>query len=254
MAETDAKPKSILKKKSSQIPLPATLPIPKTDEEKKRLQVAIHHATLIQDQKAIQQQNLDAIEELSDIPVGSESTAQETKRFTSLVIQFQPSDYDALIEERVVNGRCGYTLCPNSARKLEPKMSWARPKGSQNWCSNECAKKALYVKAQLDETPAWERREGLSTIALRPDASSDGTQLPIRTKIASTDASDLAMERGDKITSSRGGLVTDEIVEKETKAPKAPMSVRFDDFAHQEIEGYRVATFKQKATEDDDDD
>lgn len=254
MAELDPKPKSILKKKSPQVPLPASLPVPKTDEEKRRLQVAIHHAQLIQDQKAIQQQNLDAIEELSDIPVGSEITAQETKRFTSLVIQFQPSDYDALIEERVVNGRCGYALCPNHARKLDPKMSWARPKGSQNWCSNECAKKALYVKAQLDETPAWERREGLSTIALRPDASSDESRQSSKTKSASTDASNLALERGDKITSTRGSLVTDEIVEKETKPLKAPMSVRFDDFAHQEIEGYRVASFKQKAAEDDDDD
>ena len=251
MAEDNAKPKSILKKKDSQLPQGSSLPVPKTDEEKKRLQVAIHHATLIQDQKAIQQQNLDAVEELSDVPVDSEATVRETKRFTSLVIQFQPSDYDALIEERVVNGRCGYTLCPNPARKLDPKLSWARPKGSQNWCSNECAKKALYVKAQLDETPAWERRGGLSTIALRPEAASEGAQRSITSNSTTTDASNLAMERGDRITSTRGSLVTNEIVENETKPPKAPLSVRFDDFAHQEIEGYRVASFKQKALEDD---
>ena len=227
--------------------------MPKSDEEKRRLHIAIQHATLIQDQKNVQQQNLNSIEELSDLPASAEPTTAEAETFRSLVSNFQPSDYDALIEERHANGRCGYTLCPNNPRTIDPRRSWLRPKGAQNWCSDECARKALYVKAQLDETPAWERRGGdVPKIVLRPESAGD--ERPARNSAASTqkavNQSELALERGEKLVANKIDLVSTDIVEKETRVPRTPSSsVRFDDSAYQEIEGYRVSNTKHRTAE-----
>ncbi|KAH0364815.1 hypothetical protein KCU65_g6494, partial [Aureobasidium melanogenum] len=105
-------PKSILKKpstSSSTSPLDSSLSNlkikPTSDAERRRLETAIQHAHLIQEQKAILRQNLDYIEELSDYPASTTASAVETKTFLDYMVQFQPSDYDALIEERHVNGR-----------------------------------------------------------------------------------------------------------------------------------------------------
>ena len=240
MPDATAPPRSILKHTSPRAPLPSNLPRPKTDAEKRRLDLAIQHATLIQDQKRTQQQNLDAIEELSDYPLGPVPSTHEITRFTSLVALFQPSDYDALIEERHANGRCGYTLCARPARTLDAKRSWLRSKGAQNWCSDECAKRALYVKAQLDETPAWERRgDAGSSIVLR-SASNESVEAPLLERRA-MDQDDLAMERGEKVYSSKVDRVTTDVVEKTSRSAGAPAVVRFDDLAHQDIEGYRVS-------------
>ena len=228
-------PKSILKNAGG-LPSSVSLPVPKTDAEKRRLQTAIEHAQLLEDQKQIQAKNLTAIEELSDLPEAAEPTPGEVERFTSLVTAFQPSDYDALVEERHANDRCGYTLCPHPPRKADPKRSWLRAKGSENWCSDACARKALYIKAQLDEVPAWERRGGSSPSLVLYTKTEP---LPVRTKHVSG-GEDLARERGEKISSMKlDNVVSSEIIEKKiSSVASAPLAVPFDEFAHQSIEGY----------------
>lgn len=236
--ELPSAPKSILKHNSTIVPASATLPTPKTDAEKRRLEIAIQHAQLLEDQKQIQAKNLDAIEELADFPANAVFSAVEAERFTTLVTVFQPSDYDALVEERYANSRCGYTLCPNPPRKNEAKLSWLRSKGTENWCSDDCAKRALYIKAQLDEVPAWERRGGSSPrIILYSDAKSQLAKAP---KLQ-TGNEELAMERGEKAFLTKiDQVVSKEILERQTPtSATAPSAVHFAEDAHKNIEGHQ---------------
>ena len=271
MASDPAPPKSILKKTRAPItPSTSTLPItPKSDAERKRLEVAVQHAHLIQEQKAIMRANLDAIEALSEYPASSSPTQTETDTFLSLLVSFQPSDYDALIEERHVNNLCGYTLCANPPRKVDIKRPWLKSKGSENWCSDDCAKRALYLKAQLDETPAWERRAGASTAFVLYNER----KLPVRVKQENahndqshTDQRDLAVERGEvsKVSDSKmDKVLKTEILENKsvgTALPPAQTSFA-DSSVHDLIEGYQPRSkqkgssvaFKSEDSDDDDD-
>lgn len=234
-------PRSILKKSGPTPSLPSSIPVPTTDLEKRRLESAVQHATVLQDQKNTQVQNLNAIEELSDFPSAEQSSETEAQRFIDLVTLFQPSDYDSLIEERHVNGRCGYTLCPKPPRKIDPLRSWKLEKGAENWCSRECARKALYVKAQLNETPAWERRGGSSQqISLKPSATDTAADRRNDAERAS-DQRHLALERGEKVSSTKiDQVLSIDVVEKATTATAdALATVRFDDLIHDQIEGYQ---------------
>ncbi|KAH0289959.1 hypothetical protein M436DRAFT_41147 [Aureobasidium namibiae CBS 147.97] len=266
MSTPQPQPKSILKKTSSHTTtldadssdtLTTNLKIkPKSDAERKRLDTAIQHAHLIQEQKAIILKTLNSIEELSDYPSDSTASASETSAFLSAMVDFQPSDYDALIEERHVNGRCGYTLCANAPRKQGPKAPWLKNK-VENWCSDDCAKKALYLKAQLSETPAWERRAGDRTpLVLYAGAgavkTTSSTPLPLRQKPSSTanNDRDLAYERGevDRVADAK----MDKVIRAEVRENSVissvmpPTTTRFaDSDVHDLIEGYQPRGVQQ---------
>ncbi|KAG9847933.1 hypothetical protein KCU98_g6798, partial [Aureobasidium melanogenum] len=271
MSTSQPQPKSILKKTSSHnsSPLDSTSSLPpntnlkirpKSDAERKRLETAIQHAHLIQEQKAILAKNLDYIEELSDYPASSSATVSETTAFLEYMLSFQPSDYDALIEERHVNGRCGYTLCANAPRKAVAKAPWQKGKGVENWCSDDCAKKALYVKAQLSETPAWERRAGDrnplvlyggTAAAKTPSPAGTQIQLPVRTKAkTAADERDLAYERGeiDKVADAKMDKVLKAEVQENSimSSVTPPTQTRFaDSDVHDLIEGYQPRGVQQ---------
>ncbi|KAG9580152.1 hypothetical protein KCU86_g12308, partial [Aureobasidium melanogenum] len=273
MSTSQPQPKSILKKTSSHtsssldttpsLPPNTNLKIrPKSDAERKRLETAIQHAHLIQEQKAILAKNLDYIEELSDYPASSSASASETSAFLEYMISFQPSDYDALIEERHVNGRCGYTLCANAPRKAAVKAPWQKGKGVENWCSDDCAKKALYVKAQLSETPAWERRAGDrnplvlyggAAAAKTPTSTPAGSQmqLPVRPKATpASNSRDLAYERGeiDKVADAKMDKVLKAEVQENSviSSVMPPTQTRFaDSDVHDLIEGYQPRGVQQ---------
>lgn len=256
--QPQAQPKSILKKTSS--PLDSSLSNlkikPKSDAERRRLETAIQHAHLIQEQKSILAQNLNYIEELSDYPAGPSPTSTEIFAFLEFCRSFQPGDYDALIEERHVNGRCGYTLCPNPPRKAVVKAPWQKSKGVENWCSEDCARKALYVKAQLSETPAWERRAGdrnplvlygttAATKSSTPAPAPAAQTLPLRTKTQSaTDERHLAYERGeiDKVADAKMDKVLKAEVQENSviSSVMPPTQTKFADAdVHDLIEGYQ---------------
>ncbi|KAI5198040.1 hypothetical protein E4T39_07013 [Aureobasidium subglaciale] len=259
MSTTQSQPKSILKKttRSDNQPQPSVSIKPKSDSERKRLETAIQHAHLIQEQKSILRRNLDAIEELSDYPSSSTASDAETQTFLTYMISFQPSDYDALIEERHVNDRCGYTLCPNPPRKPAVKAPWLRNR-VENWCSDACAKKALYVKAQLDETPAWERRAGdKNPLVLYDDKKSvqgetAQMQLPVREKpkLRVADEKELAYERGEvsRVEDEKmDRVLKTEVLENTTvSAVMPPTQTSFADSAlHDLIEGYQPRGVQQ---------
>lgn len=267
MSTSQPQPKSILKKTSSHTTTLDADPSdsltnlkikPKSDAERKRLDTAIQHARLIQEQKAIILKNLNSIEDLSDYPSSSTASASETATFLSAMVDFQPSDYVALIEERHVNGRCGYTLCANAPRKPGPKAPWLKNQ-VENWCSDDCAKKALYVKAQLSETPAWERRAGDRTPlvlyggagAVSAAKTTQTIQLPLRQKSTSTaNDIDLAYERGevDKVADAKMDKVIKAEVQENSviSSVMLPTTTRFaDSDVHDLIEGYQPRGVQQ---------
>ncbi|PGH21407.1 hypothetical protein AJ80_03324 [Polytolypa hystricis UAMH7299] len=156
-----------------------------TTPNPRHLAIALHHAHQIQARKDTETLVLSHIETLLELPSSPNATAsdpstEDVAAFKSALLPFQPSDYDNLIIERNIEGRCGYTLCPNPHRREDPKAKfrivWGA-KGSgpggrgkemkvvpkeliEKWCSDECAERAMYIRVQLIEQPAWERSAG----------------------------------------------------------------------------------------------
>ncbi|KAM5439255.1 putative protein-serine/threonine phosphatase [Microsporum ferrugineum] len=144
--------------------------------------VALHHARQIQSRKELELLILSHIETLMELPTTPNATvdspsAEDVSTFFSAISCFQPSDYDNLIQERNIDGSCGYTLCPKPRRKDNAKGGYRIVWGSKGsgpggrgkemkvvqkeklemWCSEECAERAMYIKVQLSEKPASER-------------------------------------------------------------------------------------------------
>ncbi|KAL6238738.1 hypothetical protein BDW75DRAFT_6347 [Aspergillus navahoensis] len=155
----------------------------KPETDPRHLAIALHHAHRIQAQKNAQDLILDRILELLTIPSSPSAnpaapSAEDAHKFKSALTPFQPADYDNLIQERNIEGLCGYGLCPNEHRKENSRgafrITWGA-KGSgpggrgrnmnivpkekyEMWCSDECAERAMYVRVQLAAEPVWERR------------------------------------------------------------------------------------------------
>jgi RNA polymerase II-associated protein 2 len=256
--------KSILKKSN----LPPSRPTTKEDHDR---EVALYHANLIQQQKDIELEILLSTERLIDFPLQNNFTAadpapSDIALFKTLLQPFQPSDYDCLIEERNINEHCGYTLCSNPRAKdgsqggfrIIGKTGKAKdfkivPKEElEKWCSEDCAKRAMYVKVQLSERPGWERAASSRQIELLGERK---TEAEMREAQLTEDLrklnlghmqqnEDLALERGDRGVAATNGLVDVSIREKEiTGFAEAPLLDRDDlngRFAemHLGLEGY----------------
>lgn len=220
-------PKSILKKLTHKkspafaTPPPDPLPHPTLREARNR-ELALEHAQLIQQRKDVEASILATTEALLDFPPDlnadpAHPTQAESSRLKELLRSFQPTDYDSLIEERNIDGKCGYTLCPRPHRVEEIEARYRILRGSgegamgmkvvkreelERWCSEECGKRALYIRVQLSEVPAWERTgRSCENIQLYGD-----TDVPIMATTERdealvaviSDLKKLAIERGEK--------------------------------------------------------
>lgn len=253
--------KSILKQQPAQ-PKPSDEQKAKAEQDRHNLDVALQHAYLIQHQKDVQAQILKSIETLMDLPSSSTFTTIDATRFTLLVQQFQPSDLDALVEERVIDGRCGYALCSNAPRSsaLGEGAAWKLGKGGGDYCTATCAKKMLYVKTQLSEVPAWER-DPTRHIPIklheddRPAANTSADQVRHNARQKQIASEDLALERGEKAASLRPKQVmADRIVEKRTVTYKPLSSIDSAAVSHTAIEGYEPKRSLKFTKQDDSDD
>lgn len=298
-ADTDAcdmPPKSILQKTT----VPANAPPNTTTKpiNQRHLQVALHHANLLEERKKVEAAVLDSIIALMDYPTTpaadpTRPSPGDAEFFRDAVVPFQPTDYDALIEERNIADKCGYALCPKPTKKAR---STARKqfvdtdhgveivdrKTLEVWCSEDCAKRALYVKVQLSEEPAWMRQGGYGTkIELMVENAQDlHKALPLRLKeparaepaddeedeiaaawAAREDAiGDLALERGEKpgqVSKANNELVKDLITERTPSSapPQAPQLPSQTSEQTMAIEGHipRIDR-KEKGDKDDDED
>lgn len=265
---TTAPLKSILKK---------TTPATNTSKEERDRQLALHHANLIQQRKDIELEILLATEKLIDFPEAqapynaANPSFADAQAFKSLLRPFQPSDYDALIEERNINELCGYTLCPNprvketgggtyrllgtSGKAKDFKV--VKKEELEKWCSEACARRALYVRVQLSDTPAWERealgatgaeiklldepKPQVDTTSNDPKVTEDSGDVSLEKR---QNEADLALERGDTSAASRKGIVDVTIKEKENPRPPEPPSLEDEDLSgrldtlHLNMEGY----------------
>lgn len=168
-------PKSILDKPRDIVGA-GSIPIVNSREERIR-ETALYHANLLEQRKDVEALVLTSTETLLDFPSSPDSDpARPSNRDASTVRRllkpFQPSDYDALIEERNIDRKCGYLLCPRANRLEDTNANLrilpSKGKGAdafrvvesrtlERWCSDRCGKRALYIKVQLNEEPAWIR-------------------------------------------------------------------------------------------------
>lgn len=289
-------PKSILKKTT----VAANAPTTPADRpvNKRHLDVALHHANIIEERKIVEREVLDNIITLLDFPESPAAdprrpSASDALRFRQAVAPFQPSDYDSLIEERNIADKCGYALCPRPKRKAPSAakkhfvdtskgVEIVDKKALEVWCSDDCARRALYVKVQLNEEPAWLRQGGVGDkIELMMENSEEHHKaLPLRLKkesgskpaahrededvaaawAAHDDAlADLAVERGEKpgrLTKANKDLIQEKIRERVATAPPAPPSMPENSIlqSHMAIEGHIPRSSRKREEGDDDED
>lgn len=248
----------------------------KAERDKRNLDIALHHAYKIQNRKDAEAQILDSVIKLIDIPAANQFTAREATMFLELILSFQPSDFDNLVEERRIDGKCGYALCPNPPRR-ESLMLKIKP-GSADWCSDVCARKGLYVKAQLSSVPVWERgssqkpdvqlpeadqkkadelSESLEASAIRKANRAVRVEAWRQKIVADDQLEDLAAERGESVHSFRPGqILTDGIIERKTssKSAKPPELEEDLDATFDAIEGYQPKRKEDDKNSDSDDD
>jgi len=267
MSAIAKKPKGILKKiiSAEQEAADRALSRPSVDAR----ELAIQHANILQHRKDLESQILDSIVTLSEYPqirTGNFSAAApappDVADFKNGVRLFQPSDYDALVEERNANNLCGYTLCPRPRTKYRGGGEWklvstgiAQRKELEKWCSQDCAKRALYVKVQLNETAAWERAgipeieiELLGEEKVLGDSTTQAVREPNQLRLQDENnfakSSALALERGEVAASPAPGLIKLAIREKETKPPRQGVSFSEVDSGNNEdhliLEGHKT--------------
>ncbi|KAG7106404.1 RNA polymerase II subunit B1 CTD phosphatase RTR1 like protein [Verticillium longisporum] len=279
--DTDIKPfKGILKQALHGPDGPAEATFRKKDPK----ELALQHARILQQRKDLEAQILDSLILLSEYPAtqgrhpASDPAPSDVAGFKTHVRLFQPGDFEDLIEERNANKLCGYTLCA----KPKPQPSRGGPwklmnvgskdfgivdrKEMERWCSQDCKRRALYVKVQLSETAAWERA-GIPDIEIElmgeaqfttKDSVSQATEavghLTLNDRKPTEDMAALALERGDNGTATAPGTVTLTIREKEVAPPVEPDSDEEDSeherTAHMLIEGHKPGRGKAKAHEE----
>ena len=201
---------------------------------------ALQHARMIQDKKDLKTRVADLVLEAYDLPTSqasapSDPAPADLHLFKECLCLFQPSDLEDLIHERNIDDRCGYALCPEPNRKARHngEKVWNRKGGKdfqlldrhelERWCSQECAMRGTFVKAQLGTEPAWLREDQVEVRVLDESAGGDlsanmralsmeaGKQVSIDSETLASKMRELALERGDP---KRGEAGTIEVVER----------------------------------------
>ena len=252
-----------------------------TSREQRNRYIALQHANLIQQRKDIEAKILASTETLLDLPSqqNGDATRPCTKDVTlveMLLPLFQHSDYDALIEERNIDGRCGYVVCPRRKRQQDTKARFrikhSREIGASafiakselgNWCSLSCEKYSSYLGRQLSSEPAWARQHGgPRTVQLWQGSNFPGNKgqdesaltkgmekLDLRSsgRDVLEKMRSLAVERGG---GDRSNMLLNRAEVKENdaarhQAPAAPGNLLLPD----SIEGYRPRGLETKASQ-----
>ncbi|KAI0206361.1 Rtr1/RPAP2 family-domain-containing protein [Astrocystis sublimbata] len=284
MSKQTTKPKGILKK-ATPMPPPTAQNTQNTQNAPDAREVAVKHARIIHSRRDVEDQIADSMIELSKYPLArdpprdaSDPAPADAESFKNIVRLYQPSDYDDLVEERNANGLCGYTLCPSPRSRVSgggtfKLVNYGRKdfnivpsRELEKWCSQKCAKRAMYVKVQLNETAAWERA-GIPTIQVdlleepKPFTADDNAADNAADKLAKDvenlkieaqektvqNARDLLLERGDPTGTGKPPKRTVKLAirEKPVEAPAAP-TLNPDDQGHLITEGYKT-TFDAKS-------
>ena len=243
---TDSKmPKSILKKSS------------KTSEDAnaaRNRELAMHHALVIQRQKDVESAILDSVEALIEYPKNTmdpahpdSSDIEDVKKHFAA---FRPSDFDSVVEERNLDEKCGYVLCPRPRIKQNTSAKYRLLQGQnlrvvktselEKWCSKDCAKRALYLRVQLNEASPWERSASVDgKLELYGEAQALHTNEVVDHMVK--DLQRLALERGDITNSFRTNSVGGDLQERfENMTIDQPIPPNLaEQAAYEHIEGYK---------------
>ena len=195
----------------------------------------------------------------------------------ALLKPFQPADLDALVQERNIDKKCGYIFCSNPHRKQDTnarcRILQSKGEGKktlkfvdrhllERWCSDECGKRAMFIRVQLSDEPAWTRADdaGGDIMFLEDEFSSANNvndalaqrlqRLNVADEVEDMEAAlkQLAIERGSGHADSKGSVLVDVNI-FENRVLQDPMSVEHEkDFTelHDSIEGYMPRFPKEK--------
>ncbi|KAI9800877.1 MAG: hypothetical protein M1825_003660 [Sarcosagium campestre] len=175
MSSVPAPLKSILKPSKATVHSSIDAPIrprPASPTSRHRA-IALDHARDIQFRKDVETLIFDSICTLLSYPPHDPPTPGDVQEVEKQLALFTRTDYDALVEERNIDGRCGYALC-SRPRQLQnttarfrilgktgkgEKLHVVPTKAMERWCSDDCARRMAYLRVQLAEEPAWARAE-----------------------------------------------------------------------------------------------
>lgn len=230
----------------------------KTDPQSKARATALRHALSIEEKKRLQARVADLVIDAYDLPSSKTAdpacpAAADVTLFRECLRLFQPSDLNDLIQERNIDNRCGYALCPRPNQRLAGggDKVWNQKVGKdfkivnrsemERWCSKACGNRTAFIGAQLSSEPSW-LRERQNDVQLLDEVGSID-DLAAATKALSITVEDrdvadrlqaLSLERGEDEIRDVSGQV--EIVEKsdDTKQPTLPSRS-----SGQQVEGHR---------------
>ncbi|MCJ1294369.1 hypothetical protein MMC34_005927 [Xylographa carneopallida] len=264
----DAIPKSILKKFPFKTKISGTAPPEPSQpnpQEVRNREIALEHAYAIQQRKDVESSILAATETLLDFPSGQTAdpahpASADVAQVKTLLQIFQPADYDSLVEERNIDGKCGYVLCPRPHKIGKRKSLYRFLKSSANkdksvdamtgeeferWCSAECGEMAFYLRVQLSDVPAWERPGTASILLYGEHEHSNRNQYRDTADLTAVTAGleQLAIERGEKCSGKPSPSVDISILEHEIPMKSDENAFQEDDYhqssrMYDSIEGY----------------
>ena len=200
---------------------------------------ALFHATLLQQRKDAESLILASIETLLDFPPSPNNDPAHPlpthiHQARQLLAPFQPSDYDSLIAERNIEEKCGYILCSRSRRREDTNaryrilctnsddgrfLKFVERQSLERWCSDECGRRALFIRVHLSDEPVWTRTTDASReLAFLEDSKSPQAseeevplvqgfhKLSLRLEEPKKTAAmnGVAIERGDRVIDDQG--------------------------------------------------
>ncbi|KAF8253187.1 hypothetical protein K440DRAFT_643174 [Wilcoxina mikolae CBS 423.85] len=136
------------------------------------------HASTLQIRKSLESSILESLVYLVDFPFSKPLPPGPTEilSFKHHLRFFTPGDYDDLTEERNIVARCGYPLCGNLKKSTGKSRlariasgEWVERKTVERFCSEGCARRALWVRVQLSVEPAWVREEVVGGAEVDPE-------------------------------------------------------------------------------------
>ena len=185
----------------------------RTDQYREK---ALSHAQDLEHQKSMQNNVLDFILELVDLPSKPNADparplASDAALFKRGLHVFQPSDFDDLILERNIYDKCGYGLCGQQNVKVtgnaQNRVIWGKRSGPaftvvpkrdlEKWCSKECEERAVFVRVQLGKEPAWLRDQPIADVKLLDEVRQEREGDALATNIAD-DVRKLALDRVER--------------------------------------------------------
>lgn len=227
---------------------------PERDREQ-HLSIALDHANAIQNRKDVELEILNSIEKLVDFPLSLPVNPAIVADLKASLAPFRPSDFDCLTEERNIESKCGYPLCPDKPRQapnrrlLKLVQDYELQMGKEtgvpgDWCSEKCKRRSVYIRVQLSHTPAWERGGQNAGIELLEEREGREERGKARREVERLEGNmkHLAIERGEAqsayFQTSRSETKLKERVPGSGRIPEPPSYDSYGSVMHGVVEGH----------------